>query len=238
MPQKPTGDRLERYLAHEGLCSRREAKELIRQGAVLVNGKPARDPGQLINPEYDTITVPGSKMPDKETVLLYKPRGIETSATSAGAADIKKKFPKLAHLHPIGRLDKESEGLILLSNDGTLARALTGERGHVEKEYLVTTREPVTDTHLQSMSRGMIIDKVKTKPAHAERRSRTSFSLTLHEGRKHQIRRMCVALFQEVADLKRVRVMNIELGKQSLNSLREIKGEELKTFLDQVLKQA
>ncbi len=227
MPQKPAEDRLERYLAHEGLCSRREAKELIRQGSVLVNGKPARDPGQLINPNQDTITVPGSSMPDKETVLLYKPRGIETSATSASAVDIKKKFPKLAHLHPIGRLDKESEGLILVSNDGTLARALTSENSHVEKEYLVTTREPITDTHLNSMSRGMIIDKMKTKPAHAERRSRTSFSLTLHEGRKHQIRRMCDTCHLTIESLVRIRIGHLEIDRLRSGNMRSVAPKDI-----------
>jgi 16S rRNA U516 pseudouridylate synthase RsuA-like enzyme len=149
-----------------GFSSRREAKALITSGAVLVNGKVITEPGFGIDSNKDKVIlakeVVEEKFDKKETVLLYKPRGVETSATTPGALDIVTAFPGLAHLSPIGRLDKESEGLILLSNDGTLARALTAENSHVEKEYLVSVREEVTPEAMKIMSGGIMLDDQMT----------------------------------------------------------------------------
>ena len=215
-------ERLEKYMAHKGISSRREAKALIISGAVLVNGDIVTEPGFGIDTEKDVVTLKQEKIPEKETVLLYKPRGVETSATSPGALDIITAFPKLAHLSPIGRLDKESEGLILLSNDGTLARALTAENAHVEKEYLVSVRELVKPEDVLLMSTGIMLDDKMTKPAIVRQNGRNAFTIILKEGRKHQIRRMCDACRLTVESLVRIRIGHLSLGKMKTGSIKPV----------------
>jgi len=210
---KPGLERLERHMAHIGIASRREAKDLIMRGIVMVNGKTIREPGFGIDTAKDTVTLKGDKLPPKETMLLYKPRGIETNATSEGVVDIKARFPKLAHLHAIGRLDKDSQGLILLSNDGTLTKALTQEDSKVEKEYLVTVREEVTPEDLNRLANGIILDREITKPAIVHRNGRNAFTIVLKEGRKHQVRRMCDACHLTVTSLIRIRIGHLTAGK-------------------------
>ncbi len=223
----PGLERLERYMAHTGMASRREAKDLIMRSLVMVNGKNVREPGFGINPDKDVVTLKGDKMPQKETYMLYKPRGIETSATVPGVTDIKSRFPKLAHLSPIGRLDKDSQGLILMSNDGTLTRAMTSEDSHIEKEYLVTVREEVGDDKLNRMATGIMIDKITTKPAIVERRGRSVFSIVLKEGRKHQIRRMCDACHLTITSLVRVRIGHLVVAKMIAGNVKSIAPKDV-----------
>ncbi len=198
-------ERLERALAHQGLASRREAKALIASGNVRVNGKVVTEPGFGVVLDRDTIELAGEQG-KKETYLLFKPVGIETTATSPKAKDIHRAYPKLAHLSPIGRLDKETEGLIILTNDGTLTKALTQEGSLVGKTYRVTVRENVADSALERMSRGIMLDDQMTRPAAVVRKSRTSFEITLHEGRKHQIRRMADACKLTIEGLVRTKI--------------------------------
>jgi len=224
---KPGLERLEKHMAHTGIASRREAKDLIIRSLVMVNGKTVREPGYGINPAKDVVTLKGDKMPAKETYMLFKPRGIETSATVPGVTDIRSRFPKLAHLAPIGRLDKDSQGLILMSNDGTLARALTKEDSRVEKEYLVTTREEVSDDKLHRMASGIMLDKIITKPAVVERRGRSVFSIVLLEGRKHQIRRMCDACHLTITSLVRIRIGHLVAAKMIAGNVKSIAPKDV-----------
>lgn len=224
---RPGLERLEKHMAHVGIASRREAKDLVIRSLVMVNGKTVREPGFGIDPKKDTVTLKGDKMPPKETYLLYKPRGIETSATVPGVADIRSRFPKVAHLAPIGRLDKDSQGLILMSNDGTLARALTQEDSHVEKEYMVTTREEFGDDKLDRMAKGVMIDKVMTRSATVERRGRSVFSIVLKEGRKHQIRRMCDACHLTITSLIRVRIGHLTAGKMIAGNVKSVAPKDV-----------
>lgn len=224
---KPGMERLERHMAHTGLASRREAKSLITQGLVFVNGKVATEPGWGIDPDKDTVTIKGENLPAKETVMIFKPRGIETSATSPGITDIRSRYPRVAHLSPIGRLDKDSTGIILLSNDGTLARALTKEDSTVEKEYLVTVRESLSDDHLRRMAEGIKLDGVITKPAPTERRGRSVFSIILNEGRKHQIRRMCDACHLTITTLTRIRIGHLKAGSMIAGNVRSISPKDV-----------
>jgi 23S rRNA pseudouridine2605 synthase len=219
--------RLEKHVAHAGISSRREAKDLITQGLVLVNDTVITEPGFGINPEKDVVSLKTDELPTKETILLYKPRGIETNATSDESDDIAMEFPELAHLSPIGRLDKESEGLILLSNDGTLARALTQKDSHVEKEYLVTVREEVMDDDLEIMSKGILLDDTMTKSAVTERDTDTSFTIILKEGRKHQIRRMCDACRLTVTSLKRIRIGHLTVGKMKSGDIKMVSESDV-----------
>lgn len=218
--------RLEKYVAQLGLASRREAKALILTGHISVNGSVMRETGFGVDPDQDQVELVGT-IPEKQTVAIYKPRGIETSKTSPESRDIHDEFPQFAHLAPIGRLDKDSEGLILLSSDGVLARAITGEHSDVDKEYVVTVREPVTGEALEKMARGMMLDGQKTLPAKTEKISHASFSIILREGRKHQIRRMCDACHLTVEKLLRVRIGAITLGALRPGDCRILLADEV-----------
>lgn len=218
-------DRLERAIAHQGLASRREAKALIVARAVSVNGTVVIEPGFAVDTERDTIDVAG--LAPKESVLVYKPRGVETTTTSSGTRDLHKILPTLKHLSPIGRLDKDSEGLIIMSNDGTLTKALTGEDSHVGKTYLVTVRENIPDAALERMRTGIKLDRVMTKPAKVSRKSRVSFLVTLYEGRKHQIRRMCDACKLTIESLVRVGIGHIEIGAMKSGQVKKLTSQDI-----------
>lgn len=222
---KPGLERLERAVAHLGLASRREAKTLIVNGLISVNSTVIKEPGYGIQ-ATDVITLKGD-VAKKESVLLYKPRGLETSKTLPHTKDIKDKFPKLAHLSPVGRLDKESEGLIILTNDGTLTKALTKEQTIVDKEYLVTVRENVTDAALEKMAKGILLDKIKTKSTTTKRLSRHSFTIVLNEGRKHQIRRMCAACRLTVESLVRIRIGHLLHAGMKSGSMKKLSESDI-----------
>ncbi len=218
---QPGMERLERAIAHDGLASRREAKSLIMKGLVSVNGTVVREPGFGVKIEKDIIEIKAGATADKESYLVYKARGIETTRTSGATKDLKDVFPKLKHLSPIGRLDKDSEGLIIMSNDGTLTKALTKEESSIGKTYRVVVRENVTDASILKMSRGIVLDKVLTRPAVVKRISRTSFSITLFEGRKHQIRRMCDACHLTIETLTRISIGHLSsVGMKPGNAKR------------------
>ncbi len=218
-------DRLERAIAHQGLASRREAKVLIVDGAVSVNGQIITEPGFAIDPTKDKIEIKG--LVNKESYLIYKPRGIETNKTSPNSKDLHDLLPKLSALSPIGRLDKDSEGLIIMSNDGTLTKALTQEDSNVGKTYVVVVRENISDTSLERMRKGIVLDKIKTKPAEVSRLSRTSFSIVLHEGRKHQIRRMCDACRLTIESLTRIAISHLTIAGMKSGSVKKLTSKDI-----------
>lgn len=222
----PGDQRLEKVIANRGLASRREAKALIVSRKVCVNGKVVTEPGYGIDPDKDVITLSGG-VEDKESYVLYKPRGIETSATSTGSKDIHSTYPKLRHLSPIGRLDKDSEGLIILSNDGTLTKALTKVDSSIGKTYRVTVREHIPDAALVRMRDGIVLDKVKTKPAGVTRVSRMVFDITLHEGRKHQIRRMCDACRLTIESLVRIQIGHLRSDGMKPGNVKKLSVEDI-----------
>ena len=225
--------RINKYLAHSGIASRREADELIAAGKVLVNGKPA-EIGQSIT-ETDQVEVRG-KTKQKHYYAYYKGRGVITHSPAAGETDIMSRLKtdyNLTDVSPIGRLDKDSEGLIILSNDGRITGPLLDPEANHQKEYDVAVDKPLSGMFLRIMASGVDIEGYTTKPATVTKHPRNDkrFSIVLTEGKKHQIRRMCAALGYQVQSLKRVRVMNIELGKLKPNQYRIISGSELHTFL-------
>ncbi len=221
----PAGhERLEKVMAHLGLASRREAKALIADGKVSVNGKVVHEAGYGVNPK-DKIDL--AEMGQKSSYLVYKPRGIETSKTSPRSKDLHNIFPQFAQLSPIGRLDKDSEGLIIMSDDGTLTKALTKENGTVGKTYLVTVRENISDTALTKMAAGIILDNVKTKPAVTKRVSRNSFTIILHEGRKHQIRRMCDAVKLTIESLVRIGIGHLSIEKMKPGTSKKLTDKDI-----------
>jgi len=208
--------RLNKYLAHSGLCSRRDADRLIEQGRVFVNGSPAKT-GQVIS-ETDEVTMAGRKVEkNKETVVLayYKPVGVTCTCRDPHAD---KKISDVIH-YPVrvtyaGRLDKDSEGLLLLSNDGDLIQAMMKGSNSHEKEYVVKVDREVTPEFLKKISGGIYLKElgVGTKPCRAEKAGKYTFNIVLTQGLNRQIRRMCAACGYQVKSLKRVRVMHVLIG--------------------------
>jgi len=212
--------RINQYLAWQKHSTRRGGDELVKKGQVLINGKFA-ELGDKVN-EKDVVEVLKNKKPKGYLYFAYnKPVGETTDTLIFLNKDI----------FPLGRLDKDSHGLMLLTNDGRVTdRLLNPEYAH-EKEYIVSVKEKLRLNFKQKMEAGVDIEGYLTKKCKVEILNSFTFKITLTEGKKHQIRRMCVALHNEVKDLKRLKIMNIELGDLSSGSHRAIGGEELTTFL-------
>lgn len=234
--------RINRFLSQKGLCSRREADRLILEGRVLVNGSPVRL-GMEISPE-DEILVDGKGINplDEERVLLAfnKPRGMVcTSSDKDQAPNIIDYIDYKSRIFTIGRLDKDSQGLILLTNRGELVNKVNKKAGHHEKEYFVRCLIPIGDEFLKKMASGVEIEvpsrtggvrKVKTGKCKVQKKDRFSFFITICEGYNRQIRRMCQALGNKADIIKRIRIMNIRLGKLEEGKYRHIEGRELENF--------
>lgn len=225
--------RINKYLALKGYSTRRGADELIAAHKVLINGQVASLGTKVL--ETDSVEVRKSKKAKKYVYFAYhKPRGVITHSPQGEEQDIAmaiKDVPEAAGVFPVGRLDKDSHGLIILTNDGRITdRLLNPEHDH-EKEYKVETVEKLRDSFAKHMSEGVDIGDYVTKPAMVARLNDTSFRIVLGEGKKHQIRRMVDAMHNSVKNLERVRVMNIKLAGLKPGSLRPIEGEELATFL-------
>ena len=212
--------RINQYLAWQKHSTRRGGDELVQKKQVLINGRFA-ELGDKVN-ENDVVEVLKSKKPKGYLYFAYnKPVGETTDTPIFLNKDI----------FPLGRLDKDSHGLMLLTNDGRVTdRLLNPEYAH-EKEYVISTKEKLRANFKQKMEAGVDIEGYKTQKCKIEILNDFNFRITLTEGKKHQIRRMCVALHNEVRDLKRTRIMNIRLEKLPPGSHRAIGGEELKEFL-------
>lgn len=231
-------ERLNKYLAACGVCSRRDADSLIEQRAVTVNGKTA-SMGMRVS-EEDTVLVRGKAVHGKNTPVVlayYKPVGV-TCTERDRFADKKitdmVKFP--VRVTYAGRLDKDSEGLILLTNDGELINAMMkGSAGH-EKEYIVKVNKEITEDFLRQMGEGVYLKElhVKTRPCEIEQIGKFTYRIILTQGVNRQIRRMSKALGYEVKELKRIRVVNIGLAKLKKGEYRQIQGEELQALYDAV----
>lgn len=224
--------RINRYLSHRGLTTRRGADELITKGLVTINGVPAKL-GDKVS-EKDNVVVAERALVQAKLryryIAYHKPRGVSTDV-QPGTQSIASALPALRGLSPLGRLDKASHGLIILTNDGRLTeRLLHPSRAH-EKEYLVQVDKPVIDSFIRRLERGVLIEGYKTKPARARRAGETIFHITLTEGKRHQIRRMATALGYQVLDLNRVRIMNVKLGTLKEGAYRGIEGAELSLLL-------
>lgn len=228
--------RLNKYLAEQGIASRREADVLITAGKVLVNGKKAVLGQKVV--EGDEVELVG-KTKKKQYYAYYKGRSIITHSPAEHETDIATKLNKdygLTDVAPIGRLDKDSEGLIILSNDGRITAPLLDPDSNTEKEYDVLVDKNLSGMAEKIMSTGVDIEGYKTKPALVEKNKKNPkrFTIVLTEGKKHQIRRMCAALGYQIQTLKRVRIANITLGKLKPNQFRKITGEELEQLLKQL----
>lgn len=224
--------RLNKYLASCGICSRRDADKLIEQGVVTVNGKKA-DMGCRVT-SRDTIAVRGKKIAgmDKKVVLAYyKPIGVVCSERDTHAKKLvidDMKYP--VRVTYAGRLDKDSEGLLLMTNDGDLIDAMMRGANCHEKEYIVKTSKEWTGEAIQAMRDGIYLEElnVTTRPCEIEQLGPKTLRMILTQGVNRQIRRMCKSQGYEVTSLKRTRVMNIKLGNLKPGAYEEITGESLK----------
>jgi len=220
--------RINKYLAHKGIATRRGADELIEKGVVFVNGKKATL-GQTIS-QKDNVEV--KKHNKKKLIYLAynKPVGIVTHSPQNKEQEIKD-IIDIKNVFPVGRLDKNSHGLIILTNDGRITDKLLNPDALHEKEYVVMTKQKLRSSFKEKMEGGVTIEGYKTRPVKIDLLGENKFKIILTEGKRHQIRRMVVALFNEVTDLKRVRVMNIRLGDLKPGEYRPIEGKELENLL-------
>ncbi|MBS5959277.1 MAG: pseudouridine synthase [Clostridiales bacterium] len=231
------GIRLNKFLSEAGICSRREADRLIEAGKVKINGQAAATgqkvlPGQSVTVKGRVITASGRKESHKEKQVLlavHKPKGIVcTTSDKDRAPNIVDMLDYPVRIYPIGRLDKESEGLILMTNQGDLVNKMMRSGNAHEKEYLVKVNRPVTDDFIRKMKKGVHLSEldVTTKPCFVAKTGEKAFKIVLTQGLNRQIRRMCKELGFEVRLLKRMRIMNIELGDLKPGAYRELSKKE------------
>lgn len=229
--------RLQKYMADCGIASRRKSEEMIANGMVKVNGKVAMI-GDKVNPSKDKVSVKGKKLTSatktkRYYIMLNKPRGyVTTMSDEMGrkcVAELVKDVP--ARIYPVGRLDRDSEGLLLMTNDGEFTNRVTHPSKHVYKVYRVTVRPAVTEEQLVTLSSGMVIDGRKTAPAeiHVVQREegRCVLEIILREGRNRQIRKMCEQVGLEVPRLKRIAIGQVKLGGLKSGAWRELTKDEV-----------
>lgn len=237
--------RLHKRIAASGLCSRRAAEKLIADGRVQVNGATIREMGVKVEPD-DVISVDGEVigLAKMHTLVMNKPVGLVTTLSDPhGRPTVRKLLPNMpgVMLKPVGRLDMDSEGLLLFTNDGELANRLAHPRYHVDKEYEVIVKGEVTESELSQLRSGVFIEGGKTSPATVERvgdcrnGEQTKLKFIIHEGRRRQIRLMCDSVGHPVISLRRVRIAFLTLkgmpkgmcqmlGKEDVERLRKLVG--------------
>ena len=223
--------RLNKFLSEKGICSRREADRLVDEGKVMVNGVCAVM-GQKVS-SADEIVVDGKKVSTKQVkpvlIAVNKPAGIVcTTARFEGEKNIVDMVKYPTRIYPIGRLDKESEGLILMTNLGDLANVISKASNSHEKEYVVTVNNQVTESFLDKMRRGMHLEELNadTMPCVCTKTGNREFHIILKQGLNRQIRRMCAACGYRVETLKRIRIMNIHLGNIPQGNFRNVTDAE------------
>ena len=214
--------RIQKYLSEQKICSRREAERYIAAGLVTVNDIVEKNPATQIDPARDKIELLADaqqSLGEKITIAFYKPRGIESIPSA---------LPKqYYHLNSVGRLDKESEGLLLFSNDGAITAAITGDDHLIEKEYEVNVRERLTESKINKMASGIELEDGMTLPAKTKQLGDHEVRIVLKEGRKHQIRRMCEAMHLTVSSLKRLRIGTIKIGTLAPGKFRKLSTQEV-----------
>jgi 23S rRNA pseudouridine2605 synthase len=232
-------ERLQRSLARAGFGSRRACEELIAAGRVEINGRVATL-GDRLDPALDQVRVDGSKVnvnPELRTFALHKPRGVTTTMRDPHAErDLSGFLPKGVHVFPVGRLDRDTEGLLLLTNDGSLAHRLTHPRYAIEKEYLAEVDRPPSHRQLARLRRGVDLDDGTARAVDARSAGgaagRGGVRLVMVEGRKREVRRMLDAVELPVRRLVRVRVGPIRLGKLRPGDVRELEPEDVRALFD------
>jgi 23S rRNA pseudouridine2604 synthase len=225
----PEYTRINKYIANKGYATRKGADLMIERGLVTINGKKAILGDKVKND--DKVEVKTSQKQSYSYLAYYKPKGVVTTNARGEEKDIADIIHFKTKVFPIGRLDKESYGLILLTNDGRVTDRLLNPIKEHEKEYMITVDRNFTPAFLKHMGNGVNIGDMITHKAKVSPVSNNTFSITLTEGKNRQIKRMTEKLGYTVRDLKRIRVQNILLGNLKPGAYREIVGEELKEFL-------
>ena len=227
--------RLQKYLAHAGVCSRRKAEEHILNSRVKVNNVIVTELGSKIDPDKDLVffnnkKINFSKKTSKIYIAINKPPGFVTSCSQLKTKIILDLIDINERIYPVGRLDKDSQGLVLLTNDGNLHNKLSHPSYNHEKEYIVTTAHPISQTALKNMAQGMIIgkDRIKTRKATVTKLSKNRFNIILKQGKNRQIRKMVGKTGNKVNALKRVRMANITLGNLKEGKWRYLSQTEIK----------
>lgn len=230
--------RLQKMLADCGVDSRRKCEELIRRGNVKVNGKVAVI-GDKVDPYSDKVYVKGKRVtaaakPKYRYIMLNKPRGyVTTMNDERGRKCIRELIEDIEErVYPIGRLDKDSEGMLLLTNDGDFANHIMHPKKHINKVYRVTVRPAITEEMVEKLETGIMLDGRKTAPAQVrvvtKQEGRVVLEIVIREGRNRQIRRMCESLGLEVARLKRIAVGTVKLGGLKQGMYRDLSADEVK----------
>lgn len=231
--------RLQKYLADKGVASRRKCEEFIADGLVKVNGEVVTQPGTKVVPGKDIVEVNESKVEAVKSeyiyIMLNKPAGYITSLKQADSpsplvTDLLKRIKE--RVYPVGRLDKDSSGLLLLTNDGDFAYKLMHPSFEKEKEYIVVTEETVTRTMIERFEKGIMIEGRKTCPAKVKRIELTKISIVLKEGRNRQIRKMLQKVGNTVISLQRVRINNLTLGRLKEGEYRFLNKSEVNDLME------
>ncbi len=224
--------RLSRYLAHAGVASRRAAEGLIREGRVTVGGEVVTDPARDVD-ESSGVAVDGEEVAAerREVWALHKPADVVSTAKEPGGRRaVTDLVESDLRLYPVGRLDADSTGLILLTNDGELANRLTHPRYEVPKTYAVTLAKAPAERDLERLRRGVKLEDGPTAPAEVDRRGKLEIEVTIREGRKRQVRRMAEAVGNQVASLKRIRIGSLPLGDLPEGSSRRLSDAEVRAL--------
>lgn len=230
------GMRLAKYLSSRGVASRRAAERLIQAGCVSIDGATVTDPARSVS-GAEEVAVDGSPVPREQPPVVFavnKPAGVVSTARDPqGRPTVVDLVDSPARLYPVGRLDIDTTGLILLTNDGRLAHLLTHPRFEVPKAYRATVgRAPVREAALGVLRTGVDLDDGRTAPAQVRRIGPATLELTIHEGRKRQIKRMCEAVGHPVRRLERVAIGSLDLGNLKPGSYRRLRDEEVDGLIE------
>lgn len=239
-------DRIQKIIADAGYCSRRKAEELISQGRVKLNGRPIKlgdkaSPKDIISIDDQRLYIPKKK--NKLYIMLNKPRGyVTTVSDELGRKSVMELLDGIEErVYPVGRLDKNTEGLLLFTNDGKFSNDIMHPSKHISKTYRVTVRPDISEEQLVQLSTGIELDGKKTLPATVtvvtKEENRVVLLMTIKEGRNRQIRRMCEAVGLEVARLRRISIGPLKLGMLKPGAWRELKPDELRAIRNAIGKE-
>ena len=227
--------RLNKYIASSGYCSRRKADELIEQGQVFVNDKMVKEMGYQMDEKKDIVTIDGKRIAIEQRkiyLMLNKPpQYITTNQEQLGRKCTKDLIHEKERVFPIGRLDKDSEGLLLFTNDGSFANNLMHPSKKISKTYLVKLNRKITDEKIKKLEEGVDIGDYITKPATIKRIASNVIEITISEGKNRQIRRMCQAIDLRVETLKRIKIGTLELGNLAMGTYRHLTKREIERLI-------
>ena len=236
--QKEEGIQINKYISNSGFCSRREAEKLIEQARVTINEEMVLLTARVF--PGDVVAIDGEKIKNKQKpiyIALNKPVGVTSTTDETDKSNIIRFMNHPKRIFPVGRLDKDSEGLILLTNDGDIVNKILRAGNNNEKEYVVSVDKELTTEMIRQMGNGVKILGERTKPCYIRQEGQRKFRIILKQGLNRQIRRMCAEFGYKVKDLKRIRIMHIQLGNLAVGKWRYLTPAEIEQ-LDRLLEKA